>query len=750
MGYALCMTEKPSVAYDIAKVIGASRKCNGYWEGNGYRVTWALGHLVSLAEPEAYGYTGQKDMLKDPQKAMDEIPLIPDQFKLALIDRTKSQFFIIKELIHADDTDYIINCGDMGPEGHILQWFIRLMAKCNKPVKRFCATSMTEEAIHSAMQNLRPEEEFARIIKGEFCKKRADWILGMSLSRAETLKYQVPISVGRVQSPTLYFVVKRYVDVQNWKPTTYYTLDLKLSGFHAYWDRDAERVFRDQDKTSDGKIIKLDVIESKAHEIRNTEYGTISNRTVSRKKIDRPQLYDITELQRDANRVYGYTASQTLAAAQVLYERYKILTYPRTDSKYLTSDLVPYMSKRIQQIGSIENYQKKAERVLHKGLNIDYKIVDDQKVTDHHALLVTEKIQDFDMDSLAPQGNEKLEGVSKEILQNILDLVITKMLASFSEAYLFEETVIEIQTCGMTFRAKGKKVIQEGYREIDDRKYFVKGEGARDFEEQSFPDIEKGMRVGIEACYWCKKETTAPQLHTEATLLTAMENAGANIENGRILKGKGIGTQATRAAIIKKLFDWGYITTEKKGKVNYLLPTNKGIFIIKVLPKDLYSPKITADWETRIAKIVDPDNPYTDHDFMREFQQFVTEKVNEVKNNNKEIIYKKESYGKCPWCGHDIYRYQDAKKQDVTYYCSEKTCNFSLKTSNPTVKAWTGKKLTEQQIRILLEEGAIVLTCKKKTGNGTYRKTFRVVKKEVDGKTFANLSCVVEAKNDQE
>ena len=294
------MTEKPSVAYDIAKVIGANRKCDGYWEGNGYRVTWALGHLVNLAEPEAYGYTAQKEMKEYPQKAMDEIPLIPNQFKLALIDRTKSQFFIIKKLIHADDTDYIINCGDMGPEGHILQWFIRLMANCDKPVKRFCATSMTEEAIHSAMQNLRPEQEFSRIIKGEFCKKKADWILGMSLSRVETLKYHVPISVGRVQSPTLYFVVKRYVDVKNWQPTIYYTLDLKLSDFHVYWDKDTEGIFLEKDKTSDGKIINSNVIESKVNEIRNAEYGIVTNRTTLRKKIERPQLYDIAELQRDA------------------------------------------------------------------------------------------------------------------------------------------------------------------------------------------------------------------------------------------------------------------------------------------------------------------------------------------------------------------------------------------------------------------------------------------------------------------
>ena len=749
MGYALCMTEKPSVAYDIAKVIGAGKKCEGYWEGNGYRVTWALGHLVNLAEPEAYGYTDKKDMSEHPQKAMDEIPLIPEQFKLALIDQTKSQFYVIKRLIHAEDTDYIINCGDMGPEGHILQWFIRLMANCDKPVKRFCATSMTEASIRYAMQNLRPEKEFSRIIQGEFCKKKADWILGMSLSRAETLKYHMPITVGRVQSPTLYFVVKRYVDVQNWKPTVYYTLDLKLPEFHAYWDKDTEEIFLPKDKTTDGKIINPNVLKIKADEIQNVGYGIVTNRIASTKKLDRPQLYDITELQRDANRIYGYTAAQTLASAQILYERYKILTYPRTDSKYITSDLISYMDQRVQEIGSIAKYQKGAEKVLQKGLNIDKKIVNDQKVTDHHALLVTEKIKNFDPDSLTPQGNERTEGISKEMLKNVLDLVITRMLVSFSEAYLFEETIIEIQTGQMTFRAKGKRTIREGYKEIENYIHPLEGEDPEKSEEQTIPDIEKGMRVRVEACSCCRKETTAPKLHTEATLLTAMENAGANIENGRILKGKGIGTQATRAAIIKKLFDWGYITTEKKGKTNYLVPTNKGIFIIKVLPKDLYSPKITADWEIRIAKITDPDDPYNDRDFMREFEQFITEKVNEVKNNNAEVTYKRESYGKCPWCGHDIYRYQNPNKKETVYYCSGKGCDFSIRTSDLTVKTWTGKNLTEQQICRLIKDGSIVLTCRKKTGNGTYRETFHIVKKEVNGRIFANLSCLSENKKER-
>ena len=385
MGYKLCTAEKPSVAKDIAEVIGANTKKNGYFEGNGYRVTWAVGHLVGLEEPEAYGFMKQKDIYADgnQDKAWSELPIIPTEFKLKVLKPTEDQFKIVKQLMLSDETDEIIDCGDMGPEGHILQWFIREKAGCKKPVRRFCATSMTKEAISTAMQNLKPIDDYTNIIKGEYCKKKADWIIGMSLSRAGSLKYNTNFSVGRVQSPTLYFIVKRYIDVTNFKQKDFYTMKADFESFSVFWNKDNDGLFDSAVKDSDNRVIQRFVIDNKCQAIKDGKYGTVTELKTEKKATNRPQLYDITELERDANRKYGYTAAETLATAQALYETQKILSYPRTDSRYITSDLEPYMAGRIKYISTLSKYSETCEKLLNDGLNIDKKIVDDSKVTDH-------------------------------------------------------------------------------------------------------------------------------------------------------------------------------------------------------------------------------------------------------------------------------------------------------------------------------------------------------------------------------
>lgn len=751
MGFKLCMTEKPSVAKDIAAVIGADKKCNGYYEGNGYRVTWAIGHLVGLAEPEAYGFVSKKDMWGEGQEeAYEQLPIIPDEFKLVVLEDTKEQFEIVKKLINSPQTDEIINCGDMGPEGHILQWFIREKAGCTKKVRRFCATSMTEEAIQQAMAHLRPEEEFASIIRGEFCKKKADWIMGMSMSRAESLKYKTGINVGRVQSPTLYFVVKRYLDVINFKVTNYFGMDADLAeGFHVFWNKDTEGVFPASVKDAENRVLDKGAVDSKRIQIEQGRVGTITDLIKQNRGNDRPQLFDITELQREANRKYGYTAAVTLATAQALYETQKVLSYPRTDSRYITSDLKSYMPERIKGIAKISKYAKAAESLLAAGLNIDKKIVDDSKVTDHHAIIPTEKIAGFDPAAMVPTAEEKKKGVTAESMRNILDLVLCRMIVSFSKPYLYEQTTIKVQfPNGMTFSASGKKPLQMGWREVQEQ---LSGKEAEEKNEEAdaeqlFPSLRKGQTVAVKHCSLVAKKTTPPKLHTEATLLTAMENAGATIENGAILKGKGIGTQATRAEIIKKLFDSGYCRTEKKGKINYIVPTPKGQTIIRVLPNELYSPKITADWETKIARIA--EGKMTEKQFMDEFSVFIHEKVRQVKETNSGVAFPKdrETVGVCPWCGEDLYRFEvkDAKSGKVTeirHYCSNKgACSFSMSTNNATVTTWTGKKLTEKQLQRLIAYGFVVLTCKSKFKNGEgFKGKFVIIKKESKGKIYANL-----------
>lgn len=750
MGYKLCMTEKPSVAKDIAAVIGADKKCNGYYEGNGYRVTWALGHLVGLAEPEEYGFVSKKEMWGEGrEEAYAQLPIIPAEFKLVVLEPTRSQFEIIKSLINSPETDEIINCGDMGPEGHILQWFIREMAGCTKKVRRFCATDMTEEAIRSAMTNLRPEEEFKRIIQGEFCKKKADWIMGMSLSRAESLKYKTGITVGRVQSPTLYFVVKRYLEVKNFKVTNYFGMDADLAeGFHVYWNKDVNGVFPQGLKDSEGRVLDKPSVDAKRAEIEHGRVGRIVELIKKKQGTDRPQLFDITELQREANRRYGYTAAVTLATAQALYETQKVLSYPRTDSRYITSDLAPYMKERIEGIATIKKYRAEAEKLLDAGLNIDKKIVDNSKVTDHHAIIPTEKINGFDPEKMSPTAEEKKKGVTAESMRNILDLVLCRMIVSLSTPFIFEQTNIKVEfPNGMVFSASGKKVIRLGWKEVQERLNGkeIGEKGDEEDAEQSFPELREGQTVNVRKCSLVAKKTTPPKLHTEATLLTAMENAGAAIQNGAILKGKGIGTPATRADIIKKLFDFGYCRTENKGKTSYIVPTIKGLTIIRVLPQELSSPTITADWETKIARIA--EGTMTEKEFMDQFIAFINEKVREVKETDTGIVFEqeRETVGECPWCGADLWRYEakddKGKVTEIRHYCSNKeSCAFGLSTNNQMVTVWTGKKLTEKQMQRLIARGSVNLTCKSKFKNGAdYKAKCILTKKEYKGKLCASV-----------
>lgn len=748
MGYKLCTAEKPSVAKDIAEVIGATTKKNGYFEGNGYRVTWAVGHLVGLEEPESYGFMKQKEIYEDgnADKAWSELPIIPSEFKLKVLEPTKDQFKIVKELMLSDDTDEIIDCGDMGPEGHILQWFIRVKAGCKKPVRRFCATSMTKEAISSAMQNLKPIENYTNIIKGEYCKKKADWIIGMSLSRAGSLKYNTNFSVGRVQSPTLYFIVKRYIDVTNFKQKDFYTMKADFEGFSVFWNKDNDGLFDRAVKDSDNRVTQRFVIDNKCQAIKDSKYGTVTELKTEKKATNRPQLYDITELERDANRKYGYTAAETLATAQALYETQKVLSYPRTDSRYITSDLEPYMADRIKSIATLNKYSESCEKLLSDGLNIDKKIVDDTKVTDHHALICTENIKNYDLSKLVPTDEEKRKGVTSEMMKNVLDLVLTRMIVSFSQPYLYMQTSLEITFLDeIKFTASGKKTVKDGWKGVEKTLIGnIDDEEDSSSDEQLFPNLDKGMQLEIKDCSVVAKKTTPPKLHTEATLLTAMENAGASIDGGEILKGRGIGTQATRAEIIKVLFEKKYCETLKKGKTNYIVPTQKGLKIIRALPIELTSPKLTADWENKIAFIA--DGKADENDFMNEFIPFIKEKTNEIKNSTLVIDFRnnREPVGKCPFCGEDVYKGKSKKTGSSLFYCShkfdeDKPCGFMFSVDAAIFISRLGKDLSEKDAIKLINEKTITKTCKKQSGDGTYKGIFSFAKTEKDGKLGTSI-----------
>lgn len=729
MGYILCTAEKSSVAKDIADVLGAKIKKNGYYEGNGYRVTWAVGHLVGLAAPEIYGYMSLEDMWDkenplNKKQALMELPLIPDKFELVVLEKTKKQFYIMKELMNDENCDYIIDCGDAGAEGHILQWFIRVKAGCTKPVKRFMATSMTPQAIKEAMDNLEDADKYIPVIKGEFCKKKADWIMGMSISRAASIIYNAKVDVGRVLSPTLYFVVRRYSDVINFKSKDFYSFQADMNGFSVFWKKDTQNFFKsgiDEEK----RLIDKLLAENTAEELEKFKEGKITTFETKNRAADRPQLYDIIELQREGNRFYGYTAEQVLNAAQSLYETHKITSYPRTDSRYITHDLEPLMIERVRDIATHKKYTEECNKLIEHGLNIDEKIMDDSKVTDHHAIIVTEKIRNYDLSLLS------------EIESRVLNLIITRMLVAFSEKYKYRETIINVTfQNGMIFSASGKVTAYMGWKSVQNN---LMGKLTEEDEEngevkQIFENIELGQNVELKKIKVVKQKTTPSKLFTEDTLLLAMKNAGNNVQGGEILKEKGIGTQSTRGNIIKSLFDKGYVVNQKKGKTNYIVPTKQGFSVIKVLPPELYSPKITADWENQIADIV--DGKMNENEFMDNFTQFITEKLKQITGNKIEGVdftREIEELGKCPWCKgkvvEGLYKDKEGKNFKKVYCTNNKECQFSLFKENLQYKNRAGKELTNSQIKKLLETGSFTKKLKSQSG-AEYNAKFTLVKNE--------------------
>jgi len=773
--YKLCVAEKPSVAVEIGKVIGAAHRNDGYLDGKDFLVTWALGHLIEFAEPEEYGYIPQNEIWQDKENALSELPILPAQFKTRVVEGKKKQFEIIRQLMNRDDVELIIDCGDMGPEGHYLQWLIRSQVNCGKPVMRFCATSLTDEAIRNAMGKLRRIEEFGKIIEGEYCKHKADWSLGISMSRFFSLKYNGRIDVGRVMSPTLYFVVKRYLDLQNFKPQAYYQIKAGLEeGFSVFLKclpagvpgvsqtgipgvsttgipgvsttgipgvsttgipdvstTDIPSVST-MDVDAEGRLINQKAADLIAVTIATNPEAVIGNIETNRRAADRPQLYDITELQRDGNRIYGYSAADVLAAAQNLYER-KILSYPRTDSRYLTSDLKDVLRQRILDIQTLDKYRDAAGSVLQQqtGLNIDRKIIDNDKVTDHHALIVTEMVKGCDFDKLG------------EIERNILHLVISRMIVAMAQKYVYGETAISVSCCYGRYilTAKGKKTIQKGYKHVigllmgDDG---ISDASEETDEEQTFPNISIGQAVHISNAVTVTKHTAAPKLHTEATLLTAMENAGTQIENGTVLKGKGIGTQATRAEIIKKLFDIGYVVNKPSKKIKYIEPTKLGINCIRVLPQELYSPKITADWETRIAAIVEGNS--TPDQFMGDFERFINDMIRVSRNASVEGVSfsNRESVGVCPFCGKgEVYtakgKSDKANMEVDVYFCSLK-CGFSLYSDANGFFNHTDRTLKKTQVIHLINKETIKAKTKHKDKYGI----FELLKNE-RGKAYIRL-----------
>ena len=695
----LVIAEKPSVARDIASVLGATQKRNGYLEGNGYQVTWCIGHLVQLANPEEYDETLRR-------WKMDTLPIMPAQFRYEIVSSTKSQFQIVQQLISRSEE--IICATDAGREGQLIFEYVLRLSKPpeNCVIRRLWISSMTDDAIRDGFASLKDNGQYQRLYQSAKCRSEADWLVGINFTRLFTIRYGTKLTVGRVQTPTLALIVERQQAIDNFQAAPYYQLQGHFGSIRALWHRG--NVNRLEQKEDAVKLQK---------ELTGMD-GTVTKLDTSRKNEDRPLLFDLTELQREANRRFGYTAQETLSIAQSLYEKHKFITYPRTDSRYLTTDMKPQIPQLLKKIASV--YPESVpfiQQIAAKKLLLDKRIINDAKVSDHHAIIVTNNIHQYQPQKLTLREN------------NVLKLIMIRMIVALSGKKVFDETKLEITMDNQKdiFKATGRIIIDEGWTLVE-RTLSAKPAAAQDEtkndekddkedDQQILTGIALNQRVHLDKIDIQEKKTTPPKPYTEATLLTAMEKASREIDDKSLkesMKGKGLGTPATRAGIIEKLITVGYVERRKKN----LHPTQQGIMFIQLVPESIRQVEMTAQWELQLQEICDgKGNP---EQFMKEIRQYVTQTVAE--NSSMEQVQAvsrkgtlRRVVGKCPKCGQNVI------ESDKSFYCDgfrmEHKCNFSLWKNNKYLEA-RGVTLTADMAEQLLSTGKMqVNNLTSKAGN---------------------------------
>ena len=651
----LVIAEKPSVARDIAKVLNCTKKGDGYLYNDKYVISWAIGHLVTLYEPEEYDESLKK-------WAMETLPIMPDKLKLKAIKNTKQQFNVLKSLINSKDVEELICATDSGREGELIFRYIYELTKCKKPFKRLWISSMTNEAIKEGFENLKDGKEYDNLYFSAKCRSEADWLVGINASRAFTIKFHSLLSIGRVQTPTLAILVDKHKEIQNFKVQEYFEIEANFKTlddgqtFKGIWiDENNETKILDKEKANN----ILETVKEKNGIIDKIEKET--------KKQPPPLLYDLTELQRDCNKKFSYSAQKTLSIAQDLYEKRKLITYPRTDSRYLSKDMSSKLLPILKILKNIENYSPFLDYVLNlEKLPITKRIIDDSKVTDHHAIIPT-------------LSKANISSLSKDEF-NVYDLIVRRFIAVFYPAYVYNITKIITSIENNFFLTKGTTIKEEGFTKLN-----LKTEKEKK-EDEILPNVKKGQSVYNEKSDLLTKKTTPPKPYNEATLLSAMENAGRFIDNEDLkeqLKESGLGTPATRASIIERLIKVGYI--ERKGKS--LIPTEKGIKLIDIVPKELKSPETTGKWEKGLSSIskgnmepkrfMDSIGRYVNFlvDYAKNAQQNIIFDVERYNNFKKSEKYKAlEKFGNCPICNNDIL------ENSKSYYCSnwQSGCKFGI------------------------------------------------------------------------
>ncbi len=655
----LIIVEKPSVAESIAKVLGVTNKKNGYMMGKDYIVSWCVGHLVSLASADTYHAKYSKWNYQD-------LPIIPQEWQYTVNVSTKKQFEILKELMAKKEVTELICATDAGREGELIYRLVYQKCNCKKPVKRLWISSLEDSAILKGMAELESSQKYDSLYDSALCRAKADWLIGINASRLFSCLYHKTLNVGRVMTPTLAFLTEREKEISSFQKKKFYQVEIDCGNFCAISEKIESKT--DAEKSKQKCLGKTAIVQS----------------VEQKQKTEKPpKLYDLTTLQRESNKIYGYTAQQTLEYLQSLYEK-KLATYPRTDSNYITEDMKEGISELIDIITQKIDFEVTTQNIEN--------IVDSSKVSDHHALLPTKSIQTANLSEL-PAGE-----------RNILKLLVYRLLIAVGEVYCYAETNILLECEGTIFKANAKNVLQKGWKEILEAFQKTLREKTKKESEMILPDLQQNQQIkGVKSSV--KEGMTAPPKHfTEDTLLLAMENASAEdfkqIENA---EKKGLGTPATRAGIIEKLIKCGFAERNQK----QILPTKKGTDLIEVIPQAIKSAKLTAVWESKLKDI--KNNNISSQNFMQEIETMLSELIKSYENSDfvKNLCTEKEIIGKCPRCGRPVYEGQK------NYYCSgykdNPPCHFVLWKENLFFTS-KRKTFTKQLAIEFLNKGRVKMT----------------------------------------
>lgn len=672
----LVLAEKPSVAMSLSKVIGADQRGDGYMEGNGYLVSWCVGHLVELSQPEAYDE-------KYAKWKYDDLPILPEHWQYQVSASTKKQFGILKKLMQRKDVESLICATDAGREGELIFRLVYHQCGCKKPVERLWISSMEDSAIREGFQKLRPGTEYDALYEAALCRERADWIVGINATRLFSCLYGQTLNVGRVMTPTLAMVVMRDAAIRAFKPEPFYSAELKFRDFQAGGERMKEK--------AEAEKLVAECCQAGSAIITKVEQKEKSEKP--------PALFDLTSLQREANRQLGFTAQQTLDYTQALYEK-KLVTYPRTDSRYLTDDMAPLVLELVSVIQQSFQIQADVPAPVNAA-----QVINSKKVTDHHAIIPTKTAAGYDISSL-PSGE-----------QAILTMLAVRLICAVGTPCLYAETVVEAECAGQKFRTKGKTATDIGWRRYAGK---PSEEAEKNAGASELPELSEGMTLELARVDLKEGKTSPPKRFTEDLLLSAMESASSD-EFPAGVERKGIGTPATRAAIIEKLVQKGFIERRGDKKTKYLCSTDKGNALVTVVPEQIQSPSMTADWEEKLLKI--EHGEYDGDAFMGEISSMVSGLVKTyeaVKGADVLMQPERKVIGSCPACGSDVC--ETAKG----WFCRDKNCKFALWKENRFFQT-LGKQMTEELAKQLVNQGkARLIHCYSRKSNRYYDTTVHV------------------------